>query len=50
MKRVSVISIIALMAIFAVGCDKKGPEKAKFERIEFDAPEFAINLGENFEE
>lgn len=50
MKRVSVISIIALMAIFAIGCDKKGPEKAKFERIEFDAPEFAINLGENFEE
>ncbi len=49
MKKLSIVSVIALVAIFAIGCDKKGSKDADFERLEFDAPAFAINLGEDFE-
>lgn len=50
MKRLFLISLLSMVAIITTGCDnKKAPEK-KQARIEFDAPAFAINLGEDFEE
>lgn len=50
MKRLFLISLLSMVAIITTGCDNnKAPEK-KQARIEFDAPAFAINLGEDFEE
>ncbi len=51
MKRLFLISLLALAAIVTTGCDNKnkGPEK-KAPRHKFDAPSFAINLGEDFED
>lgn len=50
MKRLFFISMLAMASVLTIGCDKKGPEGKQLQRLEFDAPEFAINLGEDFDE
>ena len=42
--------MLAMVSVLTVGCDKKGVVGEKFQRHAFNAPTFAINLGEDFEE
>lgn len=48
MKRFFAIAVFALSAVL-IGCDDKGGEKATLPRHDFDAPSFAVNLGEDFD-
>lgn len=51
MKRRLFITLSALFAFFAVGCENGDGGKAEtFKRYEFDAVDLAVNLGEDFEQ
>ncbi|MBQ3246927.1 MAG: hypothetical protein IJB08_02705, partial [Alistipes sp.] len=50
MKKVLFVLMLAMVSVLTVGCDKKGVVGEKFQRHAFNAPTFAINLGEDFEE
>ena len=51
MKRLFFTIVLAVANLFVVGCDDKNGDSAPtIKRHEFDAPVFAINLGEDFEE
>ena len=43
------MSLTAIAVLFATGCEKGGNEKEPL-RHDFDAPTFAVNVGEDFEE
>ena len=51
MKKLFFITMLSVVALIFAGCnDNKGGSEKKVLRHEFDAPAFAINLGEDFEE
>ena len=51
MKKGLFISFMAALSIFMVGCENGGKtEGEKFLRHKFDAVDFVINVGEDFDE
>ena len=49
MRKGFILSLMAVATLF-IGCDKGNDGSSEVKLHDFDAPEFAINLGEDFEE